>query len=459
MNLQQFLLILRARYLVVLLSLASTVIVTLGVSLLLPKQYTATTSMVVDFKSPDPISALVAPLSMATQVEIINSDRVSRKVVRMLKLEQNPSLMQRWQEDTGGRGRIEDWAAELIQKRLSVNPARDSNVIYISYKAVDPAFAATIANAYAQAYIDANIELKVEPAKDYARWFGEQGKALRENLEKAQSRLSEFQQKRGIVTRDEQLDVETAKLGELSAQLSIVQGQNTDALSKQRSGSAAGTLPEVMQNPVISGLRADIARQEARLQEVAMNLGANHPQYQRMVSEIAALKDKLAQETQHIATGFTTSRNVGKSKEAELKAAIAAQKKKLLEFKNERDQMAVFQRDVDAAQSAYDAVAKRYTQASLESQATQTNLSILTPAVAPLEPSSPKILRYMVIAIFVGTMFGVGCAFMLELLDRRIRSAEDLFEILGLPVLGSMECARRRGRFMFWRRSLAPAAG
>lgn len=459
MNLQQFLFILRARYLIIVLSLLTTVSVTFVVSLMLPKQYTATASLVVDFKSPDPISALAAPLSMGTQVDIINSDRVSRKVVRIMKLDQNSSLRERWAEETGSKGRMEDWAGELIQRQLSVNPSRDSNVINISYKAVDPVFAATIVNAFAQAYIDANIELKVEPARDYARWFGEQGKVLRENLEKAQTRLSEFQQQKGIVTRDEQLDVETAKLAELSAQLSAVQGQNTDSRSKQRSLGSADTLPEVMQNPVVSGLRSDIARQEAKLKEAETMFGTNHPQYQRLVSEIDALKEKLRQETRHIAAGFKTSQTVGRDKEAELKEAIAAQKRKLLEFKNERDQMAVFQRDVDAAHAAYDAVAKRYTQASLESQATQTNVSVLTPAVPPLQPSSPKILRYVVIAIFLGTMLGVGGAFMIELLDRRIRSSDDLSEALELPVLGVLRRPRRVRHMDFLRlkRSLLPA--
>lgn len=450
MNLQQFLFILRARYLVVLLALLITVTSTFVVSMLLPKQYTATASMVIDFKSPDPISAMAEPLSMATQVDIINSDRVARKVVRMLKLDQNPSLKERWAEEAKGRGRIEDWVAELIQRRLTVNPSRDSNVINISYKAVDPNFAATIVNAYSQAYIEANIELKVEPAKDYARWFSEQGKIMRDNLEKAQTRLSEFQQQKGIVTRDEQLDIETAKLNELSAQLSLVQGQNSDAWSKQKSQSSAETLPEVMQNPIVSGLRSDIARQEAKLQEAAVSFGVNHPQYQRLESEISSLKVKLQQEIKHLASGYATTRTVGRDKESDIKAAIEAQKKKLLEFKSQRDQMAVFQRDVDAAQSAYEAVAKRYTQTSLESQSTQTNVAVLTPAVAPLDPSSPKVLRNVVIAIFIGAILGVGCAFMLELLDRRVRSVDDLSESLGLPVLGVLRRPQRPFQLSDW---------
>lgn len=117
--------------------------------------------------------------------------------------------------------------------------------------------------------------MKVEPARQYARWFEEQGNALRDNLERAQNRLSEYQQKKGIVVNDERLDNETATLNELSTQLTIVQGQIADAGSKQRSGSAGDTLPEVVQNPLIRNLKAEIARLEGK--ELSGNLGRNHP--------------------------------------------------------------------------------------------------------------------------------------------------------------------------------------
>ncbi|MDP2706628.1 MAG: chain length determinant protein EpsF, partial [Burkholderiales bacterium] len=221
MNLQQFLLILRARYKVVLFTLLGTVAVTLVVGLVLPKRYTAASAVVVDVKSPDPIvgmylPAVAMPGYMATQVDVINSDRVAQKVVKMTKLDQSPQVKEQWLEDTDGKGKIEVWLAGLLQKKLDVKPSRESNVINISYTAVDPGFASAIANAFAQAYIDTTIELKVEPAKQYARWFEEQGKTLRDNLEKAQNRLSEYQQQKGIVASDERLDNETAKLNELS---------------------------------------------------------------------------------------------------------------------------------------------------------------------------------------------------------------------------------------------------
>lgn len=444
MNLHQVLLILRARYKTVLIMLFTTLIATLMLSLLLPKEYVATASVVVDFRPVDPIATVVGPYTMATQVEIITSDRVAQKVVKLLKLDEIEEARQSW-IDAGGKGKLEDVLRESMQKRVSVRPSPASNIINISVRGRDPAFAAAAANAFVHAYLDTSIELKVEPARQYARWFGEQGKALRGDLEKAQARLNRFQQERGIVARDEQLDTEMAKLRELSSQLTIIEAQTADAKSKHISG--ADTLPEIAQNSLIVSLKTDISRLEAKLQETAVNLGKNHPQYQRMESETNALKERLRLETRHIATGFLKSRDLNRGREAELRAAIEAQKKRLLKFRSERDELAVLQRDVDAAHSAYDNVTKRFNQTSLESQMTQTNISVLTPAVEPLTPSFPKPLdKMLLMAILAGILIGVGVAYLREMLDQRIRTAQDLAEMLQLPVLGVIENSSRRGR-------------
>ena len=120
MNLTQFLSILKARWWVALLLLVLTVGTTLGVSLMLPKQYTATATMVIDVK-PDPIAGqfagMLSPSYMATQVDVIQSDRVARRVVRNLKLAENPQVRADWLETTGGQGDIEAWIAGAVQSQ------------------------------------------------------------------------------------------------------------------------------------------------------------------------------------------------------------------------------------------------------------------------------------------------------------------------------------------------------
>jgi chain length determinant protein EpsF len=448
MNPIQLLLILKAHYKVALIVAVVAILGTLVVSLMLPKKYTAITTVLVDIKSPDPVAALIMPPTLSTQLDIINSQRVALKVVRTLGLAESAAVREQWTEATGGKGTIEAWLSELLLRGLAVTPTRESNIVGISYTGAEAGFAAAVANGFAQAYIDVTIELKVEPARQYARWFGEQGKALRDNLEKAQAKLSAFQQEKGIVARDEQLDAETTKLNNLTAELTKVQAEINFARSKQQAGSATSDLlPEVTSNPAVASLRSDVNKLEAKLQETGLNLGRNHPVYLRMQSELAALREKLDQEVQRVTSGFSASRSVGSGNEAALRAAVEAQKKKLLDFRNVRDELAVLQRDVDAAKNAYDTVARRFTETDLASQATQANVTVLTPALPPLEPSSPKPLaKIMVMAAVLGIAFGIGAAFALEYINRRVRSVGDLAEALSLPVLGVIARPRPQGR-------------
>lgn len=443
MTLQQLLLVLWARRKVALYALLGTVATTLALSLILPSQYTASTAVVVDVKSPDPIAGMVMPAMampgyMATQVDIINSDSVARKVVKLLKLDQNPQVQQDWRDNTDGKGSIESWLGALLQKKLDVKPSRDSNVISISFKSTDPQFSAAVANAFAQAYINTAIELKVEPARQYSQYFEAQMKQRREALEAAQARLSEYQREKGIVITDDRLDYENHKLNELQSQLVLAETQSADASSKQKSGSG-DTLAEVMQNPLLNELKVSIARAESKLQDIAGNLGRNHPQYQRQAAELASLKDKLAAETRQVTAAVGTANRVSKEKAAELRAAIETHKQRILHLKAQRDEAAVLMREVEAAQRAYELVSQRLTQTSLESQTTQTNVSVLTPAEPPVDPSFPKLPLNTVLAIFLGTLLGVGAALAMEFIDRRIRSPEDLVDALGLPVLASFD--------------------
>ena len=337
MTLQQFLSILRARYKAALFALLATVTTTLVVSLLLPKQYSATTAVVIDVKSPDPIAGMVlpglaAPGYMATQVDIINSARVAQRVVKLLRMDESPVIREQWMEATDGKGDLTVWLAELLKKKLDVKPAIASNVINIKFSGTDPGFVTAVANAFAPAYIDINLGLRVEPAGQYAAWFEGQTRLLRDRLETAQQALSEHQQKTGIIATDERLSHETAKLNDISTQITMAQGQTTDSSSKRKSAGSSETLAEVLQNPVINSLKLDIARLEAKLQESSINLGKNHPQTQRAESELLSLKTKLNEETQRIYSSIGTSYQVGKQKEKELLEALDAQKKHVLEL-------------------------------------------------------------------------------------------------------------------------------
>ncbi|MCB1959193.1 MAG: chain length determinant protein EpsF [Rhodocyclaceae bacterium] len=452
MTFHQFLLILRARLWLVLGTLAVVVGTTLLVSLVLPRQYTAQTALVVDAKSADPLlggllPAQMIPGYMATQVDILTSDRVAQRVVELLKMDQAPVIQAQWRDETDGEGSIKVWLAEALKKKLEVKPSRESNVITVAYEGSDPAFAAALANAFAQAYIDISLELKVEPARQYAKWFDGQTASLRADLEAAQKKLSEYQQSRGIIATDERLDVETARLAELSSQLSAAQAQRVDSRSREAQSARADSLPEVMQNGLIQSLKADLVRQQGLRDQLAGRYGDNHPERSRVEAEIANLHGRIAAETRRVISALGTTNRVNAQREVEIQAALDAQKQKVLDLKAERDQISVFQRDIENAQRAYDLVTQRLAQTSLESQTQQTNVVVLSPAVAPLKPSSPKLLLNAALSIFLGTLLGVGAALLLELMDQRVRGEDDLRLIDGLPLLGVIPASSKGGAY------------
>ena len=444
MTFGQFLSILRARWWVVALVLGLTVATTLLVSLLLPRQYTATASVVVDFK-PDPVSAFAfgggaSPAYMATQVDIIRSERVAQRVVRNLKLNENPQVRQQWLDETGGEGNIEVWLASVFQKQMDVVPSRESSVIAVSYKAPDPRFAAGLANAFAQAYIDTALELRTDPARLYSTFFENRAKEARETLEKAQSKVSVFQKQAGIIATDERLDVETARLNELSSQATMMQALLAESASRQAQAQSGqgDRMQEVLNNANVSQLKADISRAEAQLQQLATRLGDKHPQVEEAKASLAELRSRLEAETRKVTGSVTVSANINRQRLGEVQRALQAQRDKVLKMKAVRDEGLVLLRDVENAQRSYDALLQRFTQTSLEGQTTQSNINLLTQATPPLEPSSPRIVLNTLLSIFLGTLLAVGTALVLELKDRRVRNVDDVVEALGLPVLGLM---------------------
>lgn len=445
MNFSQFLLIVKARFWIVLVTFVLVVTTTAVVSLLLPKTYTATTTLVLNYKGMDPVTGVVLPAQlmpgyMATQIDIISSRNVAIKVVEQLKFAESATAHEQFNKSTMGKGDIHEWYADRLLKGLEVKPSRESSVIEISFNGVDPEFAASVANGFSDAYIKTNLQLKVEPAQKAAEFLGEQTKSLRQNLELAQAKMSKFQQEKGITGGLGSIDVEAARLNDLSTQLVIAQTQAYEANSRLQGARGNGeTSPDIAVNPIVQNLKAEIGRAETKLSELSQRVGPNHPQYQSVKTELDKLKSLLRQEVGNVSNSIGGTARIYQQREAELKASLSAQKEKVLKLNLARDELMVLQRDVENAQRAMDAASQRFTQATIEGNANQTDVAVLNPATAPRSTSSPKIMLNVILSIFLGTMLGLGFALLSELLDRRVRSRDDLTDLLEVPVFAIID--------------------
>lgn len=454
MTLHQFLAILRARLGLALTILGVTMGCAIGAALLMPKTYTATAALLLDPSKPDPLAAAVtwsapSPAYLSTQIDVIRSERVALEVVKRLQLAEQPELQEKWHKTTHGQGDINVWLARDLLKAVDVTPTRDSNVVSIAADATSPAAAAAVANAFARAYLDVAVQLRVEPARQYSSFFDAQARSLRANLEHAQATLSNFQRDKGIVVSDDRLDGEVSRLNELSAQLSMMQAVASESGNRQAMAQAGqgDRLQEVLVNPALAALRADLTHAEARLQELGARLGDNHPQVQETKASIASLRSRLESETRRVAGGVGVVNAINQQRQAELRGALEAQRARVMKLKSVRDEGLVLLRDVENAQRAYDGIQVRQSQANLESHATQSNAYLLTEASAPLLPSSPKLMVNTGLAAVIGLLLALGAVVLLELVDPRMRTADAALELLGVPLLGVLPGPGDKGDF------------
>jgi succinoglycan biosynthesis transport protein ExoP len=474
MNIYQFIIILKSRRRLALWALAITTIMTLVVSLLLPKQYLATTTLVVDQRSIDPVTGQNLSTSqlqkgyMATQTEIIASHNVARKVVENLKLSDNPQMqkdfpnMQKGLVNAEYIGDIRDWVADLLLKRLEVRPARESSLIHVDFTSTDPRFAAVIANAFADAYIQTSIELRAQPAKLSADWFDSQMTSLRGDLERAQSVLSTYQQQHGIVEGvnrhvnvDRLVDIEQSRLGDLSNQLVESQARTRELQSRKdllastlEQGGSLESLQEVLSSPLIQTLRSELARSGAHLAELSQKFKKGNSQYRQAEAQVASLQQEIKSATKMVLISIESGVTSSKQRDEMLTKALAEQKAKIMDLKKKHDQIAVYIRDVENAQRAYDEVMHRAVQTRMESEMSQTDISILNSAVPSPNPAKPKVLLNMILSVFLGGMLGVCMALLAEFMDRRVQSALDVSEMLSIPVFAVVSATAGKTKLM-----------
>ena len=419
MTLMQFLSILRARRGLVGTLVLTTMLIALLWVWLRPARFTAQAPVVVDVRATDVgggySPALVASY-LATQFDIARSERVARRALELAE----PAR-------AGDAARLAQ-----LQQGLEVKPAREGNVMRIGWTGPNAQEAARIADAFSQAFVDVSLSLKTTPARQDARWFDEQVQASRQQLEQAQLRLAQFQQRSGIVG-SEQVDHELARLQGLATQLAQVQAQTTDSQSKR--GIRGESVPEVIQSPLVNGLKADLARAQARLEEAGAFMGPRHPQMQRLAAERDALRSRLAAETGRIAGSIESSFQAGRVRERELSAALDAQRARVLAINQDRARLNLLQQDVDAARRAFEAVSTDASKARLQSVATQTQLTPLMAAPVPARPDGPTTWQALAIGGAGGLVLAVACAVLLELARRQVRCADDIALATQVPVL------------------------
>jgi uncharacterized protein involved in exopolysaccharide biosynthesis len=173
------------------------------------------------------------------------------------------------------------------------------------------------------------------------------------------------------------------------------------------------TLPEVLQSPLIQGLKDNLTTAEATQTEVAGRLGKNHPDYKAAAAEVASLRARIAAETDKIVASLGNTTQVNVRRENDVRAALEAQKKRVLDLKHSHDAAAVLENDVVTAQRDLDAVSQRLAVEQPRGPMQQTSGSV-DDGYGAGHPFQPQMLVFLAVGIFLGLVVGIGVALLLR---------------------------------------------
>jgi uncharacterized protein involved in exopolysaccharide biosynthesis len=359
-----------------------------------------------------------------------------------------------------------DKAVLKLQKNVKVEWIKDSSVIKVSFKHKDPKMAALVVNSLVHFYLDHH--LKVHTAPESYKFFQEQSQILKKELGETEEKLKAFKKLHNISSITEErsllLNQEAALRSALNQSISQeAETKNRIHQLTQQLAITSESIPqgkEVDHNPLlINTLQARLVELEIREKELLNKYTKNSRLVKNVREEIRIVKDKLANQEKKQHDTNTYGLNIiyqrlkdellknetdmkaleGKKESQEFQLKDYQQRlEKLNEVEVELNQL---KREVDAKRQNYSLYLNKFEESRISSAMDTekiTNVNLIEPAKAPLEPVSPKVLLNLLLSVLLGALGGFGLAFFREYLDDSIETIEDVEDCLHLPVLASI---------------------
>lgn len=427
MSILQFFRILMARKWLIVGATLSCVLGAYSLTLILPAQWKADSRVMLNLLKPDPVTGQVigqaARAYVATQIELITDYTVAGQVVDQLGWLNDPALIAQYRARSKHDVRdFRRWAADIIIKGTKVNNPEGSNILEIEYTATTPENAKAVADAIRQAYIDTNLTNRRVDATRDADWYEQQAQKAKQALDAADVAKAAYQKQNGIVLQDDKVDVDTARLRALASQ-----------------GAGSMIAPPV----ATSSAALELTQLDAQIAQSAQTLGPNHPQLKEMKARRDALAALVTKE-QNSMTAQAQAANAAAAGAGVLERAVQAQKARVMAQSDKLGRLLQLQTDLELKRDEYNKTAARAAQLRQEAAVADAGITSLGVAATPKDPKFPNMPLIIFGSLGLGIGVGVLTALLAELVDRKVRSVEDLSNAVDVPVLAVI--GRVRGK-------------
>ena len=378
-----------------------------------------------------------------TQYKLLQSRRLAERTIERLKL---------WEkkEFSGGKEVTADelknpvFRQKMVDKflgRLEVKPVRMTRLVEVAFKAHDPSLASDCVNALFDSFVDMNIEAKYETTEQATEFLSGQIEELKKEISQKEQELQNYGQEKDIVILSDKETTMLDKIGELNKALTEAQ---IDRVRKESyyngiKNASPDFIPEAMNNPLIQRLREDylkLSREYVKLQE---KFQPEYPEMQRLKAELDSARELLTNETQRLIKAAYADYQAALKKEISLKELFEQQKEEAFRLNSSAILYNSLKIELENKKNLLESLLKRQSETGVSARLKglrTSNIRIVDRADLPLTPDSPRKLRNLLLALFLGLFGGLGLALVMEYLDNTVKSAEDVERYSGLPTLG-----------------------
>jgi len=421
-----------------------------------PKIYSATCTIIIDPSAPRVFNSNVSEVVemgsgsywadlqfYQTQYKIIGSKEIAQKVAERLGLGADVNYPV---PHAGVPGQIRDVTGTLMGQ-VTVKPIKDSRLAMINVEDRQPERAAQIANAVANAYIENNLEYKLEGTNAASTFLGDQVVAVGEKLKRAELAVYEYRRKHQLL--DTSLDARqnlisqnvqtfTQKLAELRLKKLELESARKAILAARNNVDAEEALPEVRQNPVVQQLRVAYVDLNKTLAELETTYGEKHPKIEALKSKLSKVRQEYVDEIDKLLKSNDNLYLTLEDNEVALNKMLNKEKHDAIELSKLEVEYRPLVRESDDTLNLYKLITQRQKETGLSGLVRTNNVRVMDLAVPNPAPIKPRPVANLALALFVGLMLGVGAAVGAEALDNTIKSQEEVEAVLGVPVLGML---------------------
>ncbi len=380
------------------------------------------------------------PLYMQTQVEILQSRDLARRIINKLKLTEHDEFKLRTKNPLSENER-QVVLVNTFQNRYDVAVGRMSRVVSISFDAYNAQLAADVANTAAEQYIGWSMENRVQGVESAKDFLKEKLLESEAELRKSEQAYSTYLTEHKIISFDlDKGNITLDRASELNKQLVQVENERrqSEALYQRSREASPDDLPQVLNDTMVQNISKELSKQEQELANLSAKYQPGYPAVKQVQEQVNDLKSQLQAAKKNVVKNIETQYEVARRKEADLKVSLSQSKGEAIQQNRETVQLNVIKQKLDIDRKIYDDLLQRSRQAGVESEFHPTNIRVVQTAEVPIAPVKPNKPLNIGLSILIGLALGIGLAFFIEYLNNTINSAEDVERITHLPPLGAI---------------------